>query len=714
MAATQDNRSTAITTALGKDALLLHSFEYKETMNAPFEIWARVFSKENALSLDSLVGTPASIRINTSEGDKVRYLHGLVESVTQKGREPDYAVYELQLVPWLTFLDKTSDCRIFQKKKAPDIISEVFQKAGFTDFELKLTDSYPTREFCVQYRETSANFVARLMEHEGIGYHFKHEESKHTLVLTDAVSSHEPFPGYATVKFREAGKTADFIESLQTWDFVETGKTGKYAQTDYNFKTPKAGMLATEPQPKPHGLADFEQFDYPGIHEELGGGERLAKIRLQALQTGHKITRGFSASCRGLVIGRLFTLEDHPRGDQNAEHLITAVEIYAEEGSFTSSGNSGGGASFTCKIATIPSATPYRPALDERKLPIIPGPQTAVVTGPAGEEIHTDEHGRVTVHFHWDRYGKFDQDSSCWVRVSQTWAGKGWGAMHIPRIGQEVVVDFLEGNPDRPLITGRVYNADMKPPYPLPAKKNCSGLRSNTTLGGQPSVNFNEVMMDDTKGSELLSIQAEKDRTVLVKNDNTENVGHDETIDVGHDQTMTIGNDRKKHVKANETTNVDANRTEEVGKDETITIHGQRTEEVDKNETITIHGARAEEVDKDEKISIHGQRTEEVDKDETITVHANRTETVDKDEKVSIGKNRAHDVGQKDTLQVGKELTIDVGDKIVIRTGKASITMKKDGSIVIDGKDITFTASGKITGKATGDIILKGKKVLEN
>lgn len=696
MPATQDNRSTAITTALGKDALLLRSFSYRESMNAPFEMRATVFSEDKALSLDGLVGTPASIRINASQGDKVRYLHGLIESVIQEGREPNYAVYTLEIVPWLNFLDKTSDCRIFQNKSVPDIISEVFQKAGFSDFELKLTDSYSPREYCVQYRETSANFVSRLMEHEGIGYHFNHEESKHTLVLTDSVSSHEPFPGYAKIPFREAGSAADIVESIQTWDFIETARSGKYAQTDYNFKTPKAGMLATEPQPKPHGLADFERFDYPGIHEDLGAGERLSKIRLQALQRDYKIILATSRTCRGLVIGKLVTLQDHPRDDQNAEHLITAVEIESFEGAYTSGGASG--IAFRCKASLLPTTTPYRPTLDEKKLPIIPGPQTAVVTGPNGEEIHTDEHGRVTVQFFWDRYGKNDQDSSCWVRVSQTWAGKGWGAMHIPRIGQEVVVDFLEGNPDRPLITGRVYNADLKPPYPLPAKKNQSGLRSNSTLGGAPSTNFNEVMMDDTKGSELLSIQAEKDRSVLVKNDNAENVGHDETIDVGNDQTMTIGNDRTKHVKANETTNVDANRTEEVGKDETITIHGQRTEEVDKNETITIHGARTEEVDKDEKISIHGARTEEVDKDE----------------KVSIGKNRAHDVGQKDTLQVGKELTIDVGDKIVIRTGKASITMKKDGTIVIDGKDITFTASGKITGKASGDIVLKGKKILEN
>ncbi|MBK9989730.1 MAG: type VI secretion system tip protein VgrG [Verrucomicrobia bacterium] len=309
---------------------------------------------------------------------------------------------------------------------------------------------------------------------------------------------------------------------------------------------------------------------------------------------------------------------------------------------------------FACGFSAMPTTQQYRPARAASK-PLITGPQTAIVTGPAGEEIHTDKFGRVKVHFHWDRYGKFDADSSCWIRVSQYWAGKNWGAMHIPRMGQEVIVEFLEGDPDKPIITGRVYNGEAKPPYPLPASKNISTLMSNSTKGGG---GYNEIKMDDTKSAELLYIQAEKDRTVLVKHDNTETVHHDEIIE--------IGNDRSKHVLKNEDVTIDENRTEEVKKNEDITIGVDRTEEVKNNE------------------------------------------------EVKIGKNRTHDVGEKDILTVGKELFVNVGDKITIKTGDSSIIMLKDGTIQIKGKDISIVGSGLINIKASSDVVIKGSKVLSN
>jgi type VI secretion system secreted protein VgrG len=332
--------------------------------------------------------------------------------------------------------------------------------------------------------------------------------------------------------------------------------------------------------------------------------------------------------------------------------------------------------SFTC----IPLGLPFRPQRTTPR-PFVHGAQTAVVVGPAGEEIFCDKYSRVKVQFHWDRQGKNDADSSCWCRVSTLWAGKQWGMIHIPRIGQEVIVDFLEGDPDQPIITGSVYNAEMMPPYELPDHRTQSGVKSRSSLKGTEA-NFNEIRFEDKKGSEQVFIHAEKNQDIEVE--------HDETHWVGHDRSKTIDHDETTHVKHD------------------------RTETVDNNETITIHANRTETVDKDEVITIHANRTESVDKDETITIGKDRQETVQKNEAVAVGENRSISVGKNNDLTVGKVLTITAGDQITLTTGDASIIMKKDGSIAIKGKDIVVDGSGKITIKAASDMTLKASKIGQN
>ena len=669
---TQKNRSISIKTPLGEDKLLLTRFTYSDALNALFTMTADLLSTDQSIAFDQIVGHPVTISMDLAGGSK-RYFHGIVASFVQAGRAVGSAVYHASIVPWLAHLANVSDCQIFQNESIPDIVSKVIKKAGFTDIQVDLTGSYSPLEFCVQYRETNLHFVSRLLEKAGICYYFKHEESRHVLVLTDQVSKHAPYSGYETIPYREAETTGSLLEVIKGWTLSMQARTVRFAQTDFDFKRPKVDLKVVSPVSRSHGLADFEQFDYPGEYVAAADGEQYAKARIEAIQSQHEIVTG-QASCRGLATGCTFKLSDHPRADQNREYLLTDLALQFDADGFSSGGGGGvqatNGEAFGCSFSAMPTTQQYRPERTILKT-LIPGPQTAIVTGPAGEEIHTDEHGRVKVHFHWDRYGKYDDASSCWVRVSQLWAGKGWGGMHIPRIGQEVIVEFLEGDPDRPIITGRVYNGDETPPYALPVNKNISTIKSESTKGGN---GFNEVKMDDTKGSELLYIQAEKDRTVLVKNDNSESVSHDETIE--------IGNNRTKHVKKNEDVTIDENRTEEVKKNEDITIGVDRTEEVKKNEQITI-----------------GE---------------NRTEEVKKNEEVKIGENRTHDVGKKDTLTVGKQLLIDVGDQITIQTGQSSIVMKKDGTIQIKGKDISITGSGKINIKASSDLVLKGSKIAEN
>jgi type VI secretion system secreted protein VgrG len=553
---TQKNRSISIKTPLGEDKLLLTRFTYSDALNALFTMTADLLSTDQSIAFDQIVGHPVTISMDLAGGSK-RYFHGIVASFVQAGRAVGSAVYHASIVPWLAHLANVSDCQIFQNESIPDIVSKVIKKAGFTDIQVDLTGSYSPLEFCVQYRETNLHFVSRLLEKAGICYYFKHEESRHVLVLTDQVSKHAPYSGYETIPYREAETTGSLLEVIKGWTLSMQARTVRFAQTDFDFKRPKVDLKVVSPVSRSHGLADFEQFDYPGEYVAAADGEQYAKARIEAIQSQHEIVTG-QASCRGLATGCTFKLSDHPRADQNREYLLTDLALHFDADGFSSGGGGGvqatNGEAFGCSFSAMPTTQQYRPERTILKTLIV-GPQTAIVTGPAGEEIHTDEHGRVKVHFHWDRYGKYDDASSCWVRVSQLWAGKGWGGMHIPRIGQEVIVEFLEGDPDRPIITGRVYNGDETPPYALPANKNISTIKSESTKGGN---GFNEVKMDDTKGSELLHIRAEKDRTVLVKNDNSETVSHDESID--------IGNDLKTKIGKNCTTTVGENQTVEIGK----------------------------------------------------------------------------------------------------------------------------------------------------
>jgi type VI secretion system secreted protein VgrG len=504
---------------------------------------------------------------------------------------------------------------------------------------------------------------------------------------------------------------------------------------DFDFKKPKTSLITSTNVSRKYGKAQFEIYDYPGEYIEHGDGMRLADVRLEELQTQCETLRG-QASARGLAAGHIFKLKSHSRPDQNRDYLTVGVSLHADAGEFASDGTSAGGEFFSCNFSCIDKTQQFRPARLTLK-PIVQGPQTAIVVGPGGEEIYTDEHARVKVHFHWDRHDKSDQDSSCWVRVSQYWAGKTWGAIHIPRIGQEVIIEFLEGDPDRPIITGRVYNADQVPPYGLPANKTQSGIKSRSSKGGG-SANFNEIRFEDKKGSEQVYVHAEKNQDNVVENDETTDVGHDRTEKVGHDEKITIGNNRTEKVGVNEDITIGSNRSEKVGSNETINIGSNRTEQVGANESITVGSNRTRMVGSNETVTVALMRTHTVGVNEAITigatqeitvgvnqattvgvnqentVGANQTNTIGSKQTDSVGSDRSASVGGNDSLKVAKKLVIDAGDEIMIKTGDASIHMKKDGTIQISGKDITIKGSGKIGVKADGDVVIKGSKVAAN
>ncbi|HEY3592576.1 MAG TPA: type VI secretion system tip protein TssI/VgrG, partial [Polyangiaceae bacterium] len=601
-------------------------------------------------------------------------------------------------------------------------------------FKTSLSASYSPRTFVVQYRETDLNFVSRLMEQEGIYFFTKHTAAAHEITLADSYSAHDPTPGYEEIQFLPPDPHRKVhVDHIHHWDLSEEIEPGAYAHTDFDFEKPTANLLQTTVDPGPYAMSHFEVYDYPGGYLETPAGEAYARIRMEELQATSERAEAQS-NARGIAVGSLFTLTNFPRDDQNREYLIISAECDLRTHDPRSA--SEGETVFRCGFSVTPSARAYRPPRRARKA-IVQGVQTATVVGHAGAEIWTDNYGRVKVKFHWDRAPGADENSSCWVRVAQLWAGTGFGGIHIPRIGQEVIVEFLEGDPDRPLVTGRVYNARNPVPYTLPANQTQSGIKSRSSKGGDPS-NFNELRFEDKKGSEQVYFQAEKNLDTLVKASESHSVGSDRTITVGNNETHTVTNNRTKTVNNSETVTVAVNRTETVGSNEIITIGSNRTESVGSMETITIGAARTTTViaaetlmvgaaqtivvgairsvtvGGAEMINVGAARSVDVMGGQSTSVGGSRSTQVGGSEDVTIGGGRSQSVGKNDTVKVANSLAISAGDEIVLETGDASIVLKKSGDITIKGKNITIEGSGSVTIKAKSDMTLKGSKISQN
>lgn len=542
-----------ITSPLGDGVLLLHKMRAEEKLCQPYEYSLELYSEDGEIAPESLLGESMTVNLELANGG-MRYFNGRVSRFEQvgyggAGHAGIYTHYRAVLAPAIWFLRRTADCRIFQEMTAPDIIKEVFRKHDFLTFEESLFGSYRQRVYCVQYRETDADFVHRLMEEEGMYYYFKHEEGEHTLVLSDSPSSHSAITDYEEIQFYpESESVGSERECISKWRMQKELQTGKYAHKDFDFEKPKKDLLKDKSISPAHSLANLEVFDYPGRYVEPADGENYARVRIESMHASYEILEG-SGNARGVSLGALVKLDKHPRGDQNREYLIVSAEHRLRtELPFDESYEVSHARLYECDLKAIYSETPFRPACVTQK-PLVKGPQTAIVVGKAGEEIWTDEYGRVKVQFHWDRYGAFNEDSSCWIRVSQVHAGAGFGGIDTPRIGEEVIVDFLEGDPAQPIITGRVYNGDNKAPVDLPSAAMMSGLKSNSTPGGCGS---NMFMMDDSKDKESMTVHAQKDASATIENDRTT------TIVGGNDTLVVQAGERSSTVKGNTSLTVQA------------------------------------------------------------------------------------------------------------------------------------------------------------
>jgi len=568
---TQENRLIAIDTPLGKDVLLLHGFNGQEAVSRLFNFHLDLLSEKNSISFQSVVGQKVTIRVTLFDGSE-RYFHGHVSRFAQSGQDARFTHYQMEVVPWLWFLTRSADCKIFQNMTIPDIIQKVFKDRGFQDFKSSLTATYEPREYCVQYRETDFNFVSRLMEQYGIFYFFQHEKSKHTLILGDSPSVFQACPGQSKVRFDLATGAMDTSDVINGWHMEQELRTGKYSLTDYNFETPSTSLLSGEPTVvSVGGNSAYEIYDYPGEYLNQSQGKALTKIRMQEEETTHLVVSG-SGLCRAFTSGYTFDLEDHYRSDANGTYLLTEVQHLASVGGSYSLESGGTGEHYSNRFSGIQAKVPFRPARITPK-PFVQGPQTALVVGKSGEEIWVDKYGRIKVQFYWDRVGKKNENSSCWIRVSQPWGGKGWGSMWIPRMGQEVIVSFLEGDPDRPIITGRVCNAEQVVPYPLPNHQTVSTFMSRSSKGGG-TANYNEIRFEDKQGSEQIFINAEKDMDHRVENDSREFIGANRHLIVKKDQQELVEGTKHGHVKGDHLEKIDGNMSLQVASDQSEKVGG--------------------------------------------------------------------------------------------------------------------------------------------
>ena len=649
---TQDNRLLSISSPLPKDELLLTSITGVEAISQLFEFELEVLSKNHALKPEQLIGKPVTVTVQnkqkpTFNGYVSRFVYGEVKA-------DNLRVYRLTMVPWLWFLGKTSGHRIFQNKSSKEIVTQVFQDLGFNDFDFKASGNSAPREYCVQYNESDFEFISRLLEEDGIAYYFEQKGDLHVMHIVDAQNAYQ----LCKESELEYAKGDQPNAQINRWEHLYEFRKGKWSLNDYDFVEPTKTQLKTTASTSSFANArNYEHYEYTTYYDFPGIND-LTKKRIEAEETPLDTIAG-SSNCSSFYAGGKFNLTKHAVKEEKGGYILLMLRHHAVDNSYLAGHEDE--SDYSNEFVCIPEDVHYRPPLVHGK-PYMNGPQSATVVGPAGEEIFIDEYGRIKVQFHWDREGERNENSSCFIRVMQPWAGAGWGTSFIPRIGMEVVVNFFDGDPDRPIVTGSVYNGDNKPPF---ESKTQSGIRTRSSKGGSNS-NFNELRFEDSKGAEQIFIHAEKNMDTEVENNETLIVENDRSKTIRHDEISAIDNDRNKSVGNNQ--------SENIGRDKTIEVGSNHTEAIGN----------------DKSVDVGNNHTETIGKNMTLTVSENLGETV------------------------GKKIDIEAGDQIVLKTGSASITMKSNGDISIRGNNLTLQGSGKINIKASSNVNIKGSKVSTN
>ncbi len=640
-----------------------------EQLSSPYQFDLELACENHEIDFASIINQSALLVI---EGDdEPRYVHAMVNRFEQGDEGIRFTTYYATLVPRLWYLLHRHNCRIFQEMDVGEIIEAVLVDAGFTgdDYKFALTQSYEKREYCVQYRESELNFISRLMEEEGICYFFEHSEEGHVLVMADATSAFQSIAGDDTLIFHPPTGMAKTQEHVYRYRYAEEVRPGAVRYRDYNFKKPGLNLQS---EFEADVSTELEVYDYPGIYLAPELGTTRAKVRLEELQVGRKTGQGES-DCPRFLPGFRFELDEHPRDAFNQGYLLTSLRQTGRQPQVLGEGASTEPPTYSNNFACVPIDMPYRPPRITRK-PVVDGAQTAIVVGPEGEEIYTDEHARVKVQFHWDREGESNEKSSCWIRTSSAWAGAGWGAISIPRIGQEVIVDFLEGDPDRPIITGRVYHGTNRPPYKLPDEKTKSTLKSNSSKGGE---GFNEIRLEDKKGEEQIFVHAERNEDVRVKNDAFEWIGNDRHLIVKNKQFEKVEVDQHFLTEGDQFKQVDG--------DVNLQIGGDQLEQVGGSQHLTVGGDQMAEMSGNQNLKVGGSQNELIGSKRSIKAGGDIHEMA--------GMNYAVDAGMGVHIKGGMNVVIEAGMMITLKAGGSFITVGPSG-VAISGAAILINSGG--------------------
>ncbi|MEK6750499.1 MAG: type VI secretion system tip protein TssI/VgrG, partial [Pseudomonadota bacterium] len=644
------------------------------------------------LVLEDVLGKYSTLEILDAYGSHARYVNGIVGAIIQTSMDDKFTRYSLSLMPEHAVLKYRADSRIFQNKDIQAVIKEVFDDADIPSdmLQFDLSGAHKPREYCVQYNESDLAFVERLLAEEGAFYYFEHSENLHVMVIADHSTVHAQISDEAKIAYREQTGLAAEGEYISAFTHQESIGTGGVALIDYNYATPTTSLLSERNRSADQALAVFE---YPGRFKDAEGASLVARHWVEGLEANKQVYSG-SATVRRLVAGYYFTLKDHPKSAYDKDYLLVSVTLSGAQSGVLEEASGDAPTYCTANFKVIPLDIPFR-SQNRPKKQLIFSVQTAMVVGPEGEEIYTDELGRIKVQFHWDRVGQHDANSSCWVRVAQVWAGGSWGAVFIPRIGHEVVVSFIDGDPDRPLVTGSVYHGDNTPPLSLPKDKNKSTIKSNTTKGGGGS---NELRFDDTKDAEEIFIHGQKDWTIVIENDKHQSVGHDETFDIGNDRTKSVGNNQSESIGKDKSITVGDNHTESIGKNADLSVGG--------NMSLAVGGNLSESIGKSQNSDVAKNYSLNVGDDGNIAYGKKLTASIGKDRTLKIGDNDKISIGKDLSIMVGKKAVISVDDELTLKCGSASIILKKSGKIQIKGSDIDI--------KGSGNVVIKGSKIAQN
>lgn len=712
--------------------LLVNQMLAEEEVSRDFCYTLQLISDNAELALKDVQCKMVCVELLKAD-HSLRYFNGYCFSFSLMRVEQGLAFYKMVLKPWLAFLRLRKDHFIFHNQTIAEQSKDVFLDYGMASFEFKIREGDPKRTFSSQYDESDYNYLHRRWEEMGWYYWYEHNAGGHKLVVSDFSPGAKAVDGKAVIPWHHDGGH-NKEDKISNWAPLREVVAGKVSFASFDFKSPTPVLVNDTSDHKQGDIHKIEVYQYRGLYgyKDSALGQLMAKKRMEQIDAGGKQFTAHSDH-RGIQAGRCFTLaRDHAAqmfagSGADFEFLILSC-VHDIDNNLLNAG--GQHAHYENRFTCIRKKIKWRPAYGCNSQDTkVPGVDTAIVVGPAGEEIYTDKYGRIKVQFHWDREGKMDEKSSAWIRVMTPWADKNFGMIALPRIGTEVVIQYLQGNPDRPLVVGTLYNQRHMPPWGLPANQTQSGILSRSSKGGT-AANANAFRFEDKKGEEEVWLHAEKDQRIEVEHDESHWVGHDRTKTIDHDETVHVKHDRTETVDHDETITVHNNRTETVDNDEKITIHNNRTERVDHDETISIGDNRKEDVGQNETISIGDNRSVKIGKNKSETVGMNKTETVALAKMLSIGAlyqttvggamntsvalMQAEQVGLSKNVTVGQTFSITAGEELTITVGKATLSMKADGTITINGHTFSLGTTGEQNFKADENINLKAQKILEN